>query len=139
VDTWLIVLIVVIVVVVLALAVVALGKRRKVSGLRKREQAREHLQEAEVRGARADREQALAEEQAARARREKAEVEERAALSEQEARQRSAQAHDERSAAEDLRAKAEKLAPGLADGQEGQRRAGEPARPDDSGGGATRR
>jgi FtsZ-interacting cell division protein ZipA len=139
VDTWLIVLIVVVVVVVLALAVVAGMKRSRVSGLRKREQAREHLQEAEVRGARADREQALAEEQAARARREKAEVEERAAVAEQEARQRSAQAHDERSAAEDLRAKAEKLAPGLADGQGGQHRAGEPVRPDESGGGATRR
>jgi FtsZ-interacting cell division protein ZipA len=110
-DTWLIVVIVVAVVVVLALAAVALSKRRKVSGLRKQEQAREHLQEAEVRGARADREQALAEEQA----------------------------HDERSAAEDLRAKAEKLAPGLADGQGGQHRAGEPVRPDESGGGATRR
>ena len=121
-DTWVIVLIVAAVVVVLALIALAVVKRSGVAKTRKREQAREHLQEAQVRAARADREQALAEEQAARARREKAEAEERAAVAEREARERVAQAHDERSTAEELRAKAEKLAPGLADGQAAQHR-----------------
>ncbi len=114
-DTWLIVLIVVVAVVVLLLVALALSRRSKVAQNRKREQAREHLQEAQVRGAQADKEQALAEEQAARARRERAEVEERAALAEQEARERAAHAEEERAAAEELRARAEKLAPGLAD------------------------
>jgi FtsZ-interacting cell division protein ZipA len=113
VDTWLIVLIVVAVVVVLALLALVWSKRSKVASSRKREQAREHLHEAELRGARADKERALAEEQAARARRERAEVEERAAVAEQESRDRAARAEEDRSAAEDLRAKAEKLAPGM--------------------------
>jgi biopolymer transport protein ExbB/TolQ len=139
VDTWLIVLIVVAVVIVLALVALMMAKRRRISGLKKREQARDHLQESQMRAARADREQALAEEQAARARREKAEVEERAAMAEREARERAGKAHEERSAAEELRAKAEKLAPGLADGHDGQQRAGEPVRRDEPGGGATRR
>ena len=93
----------------------ALAKRSRVAQLRKREQARDHLQEAQVRGAQADKEQALADEQAARARRERAEVEERVALAEQAARERSAHADEERAAADELRAKAEKLAPGVAD------------------------
>lgn len=114
VDTWLIVLIVVAVVVLLAVLALAWAKRSKVASTRKREQAREHLHEAEVRAARADKERALAEEQAARARRERAEVEERAAVAEQEARDRAARAEEDRSAAEELRAKAQKLAPGLA-------------------------
>lgn len=138
-DTWLIVVIVVAVVIVLALLALTMAKRSRVGQVKTREQAREHLQEAEVRAARADREQALAEEQAARARREKAEVEERAALAEREARERVSSAHEERSTAEELRAKAEKLAPGLADGHDGQHRAGEAVRPDETGGGATRR
>jgi uncharacterized MAPEG superfamily protein len=70
VDTWLIVLIVVVVVIALALVALTMAKRNRIAGARKREQAREHLQEAQLRGARADREQALAEESAARARRE---------------------------------------------------------------------
>jgi predicted Holliday junction resolvase-like endonuclease len=148
-DTWVIVLIVVAVVIVLALIAMTMAKRSGVAKTRKREQAREHLQEAQVRTAKADREQALAEEQAARARREKAEAEERAAVAEREARERVAQAHDERSTAEELRAKAEKLAPGLGDGHAGQQRVDQvrteqapvdqPLRPDEPGGGATRR
>jgi FtsZ-interacting cell division protein ZipA len=125
VDTWLIVLIVVVVVIALALVALTMAKRNRIAGARKREQAREHLQEAQLRGARADREQAL--------------VAERAARAEQEARQRAAQAHEERSAAEELRAKAEKLAPGLSDRHVAQPRDGEPTRPDESEGGATRR
>lgn len=160
-DTWIVVLIVIAVVVVLAMVALAMSKRSGVARAKKREQAREHLQEAHVRSARADQEQALAEEQAARARREKAEAEERAAVAEREARERVAQAHDERSAAEELRAKAEKLAPGLDDGHTGQRRvdqvpteqvgpdhvrteqeqvrADQPLRRDEPGGGASRR
>jgi uncharacterized protein (DUF3084 family) len=113
VDTWVIVLIVVVVVALLALLALLLAKRSRAAGVRKREQAREHLQEAHVRGARADREQAAAEEQAAAARRELAETRERAALAEQEARERAARAGDERAEAEQLRARAEKLAPDL--------------------------
>ena len=82
---WLIVLIVVVAVIVLALAALMAAKRNRIAKTRKREQAREHLQEAQVRAARADQQQALAEEQAARARREQAEAEERAARAQQEA------------------------------------------------------
>jgi hypothetical protein len=69
-------------------------------------------------------------------------------VAEREARERVAQAHDERSSAEELRAKAEKLAPGLSDGHTTQHRTdvpgagaprtGQPVRPDEQGG-ATRR
>jgi Tfp pilus assembly protein PilE len=113
VDTWLIVLIVVVVLVVLALLALMAARRSKAGAHRKREQAREHLQEAQVRGAAAEREHALADEQAARARRERAEVEERAAVAEREARERVEHAERDRTAAEELRAKAEKLAPGV--------------------------
>jgi FtsZ-interacting cell division protein ZipA len=118
VDTWLIVLIVVVAVIVLALLALMAAKRNRVSKARNREQAREHLQEAQVRSARADQQQALAEEQAARARREQAEAQERAARAEQEARQIQAKAHEDRTAAEQLQAKAEKLAPDLARGSD---------------------
>lgn len=153
-DTWVIVLIVVVVVIVLALGAVAMSKRSAAAGERKREQARDHLQEAQVRTARADREQASAEEQAARARRETAEAEERAAVAEREAREKVAGAHEERSTAEGLRAKAEKLAPGMNDQPPAQHRADvphtdapptearaadQPPRADEPGGGATRR
>ena len=120
-DTWLIVLIVVVVVILLAVLALAMAKRNGAAKVRKREQAREHLQEAQVRAARADQQQALAEEQAARARREQAEAQERAARAEQEAREIQASAHEDRSAAEELRAKAEKLAPGLTADHEGGR------------------
>ena len=113
-KTWQIILIVVIVLVVLAVLGLAMARRSKAGQVRKREQAREHLQEAQIRGAKADRENALAEEQAARARRERAEVEERAAVAEREARERVANAQQERNAADELRAKAEKLAPDVA-------------------------
>ncbi|RBY94612.1 hypothetical protein DQ244_04805 [Blastococcus sp. TBT05-19] len=97
-----------------------------------REQARENLQEAQIRAARADKEQALAEEQAAAARREMAEVQERAALAEQQARERAARAGEDRTAAEELRAEAQRLAPGLTpDGQHPHH--------DSPEGGATRR
>ena len=112
-DTWVIVLIVIAVVVVLALLALALAKRSRVANVKKREKAREHLQEAQVLQARAGKDQALAEEQAARARRERAEAEERTALAEQEARERAARAGEQHSEAERLRAQAEKLAPGL--------------------------
>jgi len=111
VETWQIVLIVVIVLVVLAVLALLLARSRKAGAHRKQEQAREHLQEAQERGVRAEREQALADEQAARARRERAEVEERAAAAEREARERAQHAQEEQSAAQELRAKAEKLAP----------------------------
>src|SRR3954466_8738239 len=74
VDTWVIVLIVVAVVVLLALLALALSKRSRVAKVRKQEQPREHLQEAQVLSTRAEKDQALAEEQAARARRERAEA-----------------------------------------------------------------
>src|SRR4051812_43021751 len=121
-----------------------MAKRNGVAKARKREQAREHLQEAQVRAARADQQQALAEEQAARARREQAEAQERAARAQQEAQQMAAQAHEDRSAAEQLRAKAERLAPGLSsDGAAGRHAVpaeGRPVPPDQPGnGGSTRR
>jgi hypothetical protein len=155
VDTWVIVLIVVAVVVVLALLAFMLSKRSRVANLKKREQAREHLQEAQVLSARAEKDQALAEEQAARARRERAEAEERTALAEQEARERAARAEEQAAEAQELRARAEKVAPDLArdghagpgsdlnrDGYVDQRTdpAGTPVPPEQpGGGGATRR
>lgn len=114
-DTWLIVVIVIAVLIVLALVAWAITKRGGASKERKREQALEHLREAELLAARADKEQALADEQAARARRERAEVEERTALAEKEAHERTVHAQQERSMAAELKAKAEKLAPGLAE------------------------
>src|SRR5215210_883855 len=123
-----------------------MAKRRRAGGERKREQAREHLHEAQLRATRADKEQALAEEQAARARRERAEAEERATHAEREAQERAGRAHEDRSAAQELKAKAEKLAPGLRhdDARPGDRRDGEAAeevvRRDETGEtGATRR
>jgi FtsZ-interacting cell division protein ZipA len=138
VDTWLIVLIVVAIVVLVLVLALLWSKNRRIAGQRKREQAREHLQEAQVLAARADRDQALAEEQAARARRERAEVEERTALAEQEARQRAAHAGEELQRAEQLRAQAEKLAPDLSLDGHPQHRPGDSAHPDQPGG-ATRR
>jgi flagellar motility protein MotE (MotC chaperone) len=114
-DAWVIVLIVV-VVILLALVALAAARRGR-TGARKQEQAREHLQNAQVRQAQADRDQALAQEQVARAQRERAEVEERLARTEQEARDRVGQAEDHRTAADQLRAKAEKLAPGVTSGE----------------------
>jgi phage protein D len=121
-------------VVLLALLALALAKRSRVAKLRKREQAREQLQEAQVLSARAEKEQALAEEQAARARRERAEVEERTALAEQEARERAARAGQEQAEADRLRAKAAKAAPDLTPDGHAQH-----AAPPEQGGGATRR
>ncbi|MDP9428658.1 MAG: hypothetical protein M3Q47_07190 [Actinomycetota bacterium] len=145
-DTWQIVLIVVVVVALLAALGLAMAKRNRINGARKREQARDHLREAQLRGAQAEKERAAAEEQAARARRERAEVEERTRLAEQEAEQRAAAAQGHASAAEQLRAKAEKLAPGLADqhgrhadGHTAEGRATDAAGPDQPTGGATRR
>lgn len=115
-DTWLIIVLVVVAVALIALLALYLSKRSRISGARKREQAREQLQEAQIRSARADKEQALAEEQAAHARREMAEVQERAALAEKEARERSARADEDRTAAEQLRARAQKAAPDLVHG-----------------------
>jgi biopolymer transport protein ExbB/TolQ len=152
VDTWVIVLIVIAVVVVLALLALALAKRSRVANVKKREKAREHLQEAAVLQARAGKDQALAEEQAARARRERAEAEERTALAEQEARERAARAGEQHSEAERLRAQAEKLAPGMSTdtrrenatdgrpaGEWAQPAQGSAQYPDQPEGGATRR
>ena len=155
-DTWVIILIVIAVVVVLALLALAMTKRSRVGNAKKREKAREHLQEAQVLQARAGKDQALAEEQAARARRERAEAEERTALAEQEARERAARAGEQQSEADKLRAQAEKLAPGLSTDTRREpttdgRPAGDwnqpaqgtpqgtPRRPDQPEGGATRR
>ena len=150
-DAWLIVVIVIAVLVVLALIGLAMAKRGRAGGERKREQAREHLQEAQLRGTRADREQALAEEQTARARRERAEVEERAMQAEREAQERAERAHEDRSAAQELKAKAENLDPGLRQddslrqGDTGPIRrhaavaAEEPVRRDETGGSETTR
>lgn len=137
-DSWVIVLIVVAVVVLLAVLAFAMAKRSQGAKVRGREQAREHLQEAQVRGARADKEQAIAEEQSAGARRERAEVEERTALAEQEARERTARAGEERSAAEELRVKADKLAPDLTREDHARPDPADDAHPDQPGG-ATRR
>jgi FtsZ-interacting cell division protein ZipA len=111
-DAWVIILIVV-VIILLALAALMAARRGKAGTARKQVQAREHLQESQVRQAEADRESALAEEQVARARRERAEVEERLARTEQDARERVGNAEGNRSAAQELREKAEKLAPGV--------------------------
>jgi F0F1-type ATP synthase membrane subunit b/b' len=113
VKTWLIVLIVVVAVVLVALIALMAARRNRIAGQRKRDQAREHLQEAQVRAAQADKEQALAEEQAARARRERAEVEERAARAEAEARDRLGVANEHRASAQELQDKAAKIAPDL--------------------------
>src|SRR4051812_15036466 len=138
VDTWVIVLIVVVVVALLVVAALVMSKRSRVAQVRKREQAREHLEEAHLRGARAEQEQALAEEQAARARRERAEGQERTALAEQEARERAARAGEEHAAAEELRAQAQKIAPDAADARHVQRERGTVA-PQYPDGGPTRR
>jgi len=130
VDTWLIVVIVVVAVIVLALIALMASKRSSAAKERKREQAREHLQESQVRAARADQQQALADEQAARARREQAEAQERATRAEQEAREIAGKAHEDRTAAEQLRAKAEKLAPGVS--SDGGRHAGQDTSAQDS-------
>ncbi|WP_193616507.1 hypothetical protein [Goekera deserti] len=113
-DTWLIVLIVVAALVVLALVALALARRSR-NDPRKQAQAREHLEQARLHGARAEREQAAAEETAARARRERAEVEMRSTEAEQEARERAAHAERERAQAAELRAKAKKLSPHVLD------------------------
>jgi hypothetical protein len=143
VETWLIVVIVVAVLIVLALIALAVTKRGKAAQERKQEQARDHLREAQLRATRAEKEQALADEQAARARRERAEVEERAAQAEREAAERAGRANEERSAAEQLKAKAAKLAPGLLhdDGHRGNAQDADVTqqiRREESGGGATR-
>ena len=113
-EPWLIAVIVIAVVVLLVLAALALSRRGKAAKARKAEQAREALRDAQLRQARADKEQALADEQLARTRRERAEADERLVLAEQEAQGRATQAAADRTAATQLRAKAEKLAPGLA-------------------------
>lgn len=115
-DTWIVVVLVVVAVALIALLALYLAKRSRIGNARKREQAREQLQEAQVRSARADKEQAMAEEQAAHARRELAEVQERAALAEKEARELAARADEDRTAAEQLRARARKAAPDLVSG-----------------------
>ena len=144
-DTWLIVVIAIAVVAVLTVIGLALTKRGRAGEQRKREQARQHLHEAQLRGTRAEKEQALADEQAARARRERAEVDERAVQAEAEAQERSERAEEDRSAAQDLKAKAENLDPGLRHndtrpiGPHDAVAAEEPVRRDETGGSGTMR
>ena len=53
-DTWVIVLIVVVVVALLAVLALTMAKRNRINGARKREQARDHLREAELRATQAE-------------------------------------------------------------------------------------
>lgn len=113
-EPWLIVALVI--VVVIAVGVVLLVPRMRRRGAeRKRTQAREHLQEAQVRSAHAGSERAAAEEQAARARREGAEAEERVANEQREAQERAARAAQEHAEAQRLEQRARQLAPDLVD------------------------
>jgi flagellar biosynthesis/type III secretory pathway M-ring protein FliF/YscJ len=79
-DTWLLIVLIVAAVVVLALVFMASRKARVRRDERNRVEAGEHREEARVRGARAERQQAEAEQQAARARAELADADEQAAL-----------------------------------------------------------
>jgi hypothetical protein len=85
-DTALLIVLIVAAVVVLALVFVASRKARARRDERNRVEAGEHRQEARIRGARAERQQAEAEEQAARARAELADADEQAALAGRERR-----------------------------------------------------
>ena len=81
----------IIVIAIAAIALVALfallGKRRRATRLEERRvEAREHHEEAQIRGARADRAAAEAEERAARARREQAVADEQSAAADRERR-----------------------------------------------------
>lgn len=112
--------IVLIVLVLLALVLFLLVPRmRHKKQERKREQAREHLQEAQLRASHAKTEEAAAQEQAARARRERAEAEERAAMQEREASERAARAAEHHAQAQGLHEKARALAPDLVETQRG--------------------
>jgi len=72
------------VVVLVALALTAGKKKREQRHESQRVEARGHRDEAHLRGARADKEEAAAQEQKARAERERAEAEERAAVARRE-------------------------------------------------------
>ena len=120
-ETWLIVTLVVLAVALLAVVFFVMPRLRRKTQDKKRTQARDHLHEAQVRSARAEKERATAEEQAARARRERAETEERAARAEEEARERYARAERERAEADSLQQRAQKLDPDVnkPDGRDG--------------------
>jgi len=132
-ETWVIVLIVVAVLALIA-AFVLVPRMR--NDAKKQEQAREHLQEAQVRSNRAEQQQASAQEQVAAARRERAEVEERAALAEREAEQKLADARSEQAQADNLHQRAEHLAPGVSGDGSGDRTA-EPTYDDRANDGST--
>jgi len=135
-ETWVIVLIVVAILALIA-AFVLVPRMR--NDAKKQEQAREHLQEAQVRSNRAEQQQASAQEQVAAARRERAEVEERAALAEREAEQKLANARSEQAQADSLHQRAEHLAPGVGSGDDGyDDRAAEPTYDDRANDGSTR-
>lgn len=111
-DTWLIV--VLIIVVIAALVVIGLAVSRRQASAKKEEQAREHLNEARERQARAESARAAADEKAAALRRERAELDQRAAQQEREAATLAADADREQAKAAELTARAQKLAPHLA-------------------------
>ena len=75
---------------------------RRAKSEKKQVKAREHLKEAQVRSAGAEKEAAAAQEQAARARRERTEMEERFVSEEREAQQRADRAAQQRAEAESL-------------------------------------
>ncbi len=85
-DTVLLIVLIVAAVVVLALVFIASRKARVRRDESNRIEAGEHREEARIRGARAERQQAEAEEQAARARAELADADEQAALAGRERR-----------------------------------------------------
>jgi uncharacterized protein YneF (UPF0154 family) len=112
-NAWQIVLLIVVIVLAVALIGWALSRRQMTA---KREtQAREHLNEARERQARAESTRAAAEEKAAQLRRERAELEQRAAQQEREAAQLAEDADRDEARAAELQARARKLAPQLAD------------------------
>ena len=111
-EPWIIVGLVVLVLIVVGLRLL-MPRARRQKAERNRTQAREHLQDAQVRSARAESERAAADEQAARARRERAEAEERVAGEEREARERAARAEEEHAKARGLEQRARELAPDL--------------------------
>ena len=85
-DTGLLIALIAIAVVVAVIALVGARKARAQRDEGRRIEAREHREEAGIRAARADAQEAEAEERAARARREQAHAEEQAALARQERR-----------------------------------------------------
>ena len=110
-ETWLVIVLIVLALLVIAGVIWFSRVRTQQQTAARQAQAREHLDEANLRASRAQQEQATAEEQAARARRERAEAEERAAEVEREARKRLDTAEAERAEADAHYRRAEELSP----------------------------